>query len=304
MAQRSKLKRRSDDLVRYKGPTAAVDNEILDQAYLTANGGDAILRVFDHEKDHVIAQPLTRLKSAVLAGGTTWIVPHFAPAWLESGDTVAVYIGGGIDEGTRWEQHVVTTVTAGTNQDTAGTNFHSLAMATGVTEALPAGTPLRLVTKAAGSTQLPVETREFRIDARPFDAGDQIELDATTAAEVLTMSGGPATVYASQDGAEALDQPWVGTVIVTGATAGAVHPGARVRRKIQTDITMAEYGDPSTLAAWTALPNGGGFGGNVPDTWVEVRTGMVLELETNFDGGSADLVDIRSLLADVIEDRT
>jgi hypothetical protein len=303
MSQRSKLKRRSDDLIRYQGPISAVDDVVLDQTYLTANGGTAIMRVFDHKKDHVIAAALTRLNDAVLAGGDGWKIPHMAPTWIESGDTVEVFIDGGIDKGTRWERHVVTTVTAGTNQDTAATNFHTLAMATFVTEAMPAGTPLRLVTKAAGSTKIPVEVREFRIDVQPLSSGDQIELDATTAVEVLTMTGGPAEIYASESGAVSW-LAFVGSVIVTGATAGAADAGSRIRRKIQTDITMSEYGDSTSKATWTAFPNGGGFAATVPDTWSEVETGMVLELETNFNGGAAGLVDIRSLLADVVEERT
>ena len=146
-----KAKRRSDSLRRYKGPLRTSDETILDQAYLTANGGSATMRVFDHDKEHEIDQPVTRLRSAVLAGGTSWEIPHFAPTWIENGDTIEVYVEDGIDEGTRWEQHVVTTVTPGTNQETAGTNFHTLTMASGVTEALPAGAPIRLVTKAAGA---------------------------------------------------------------------------------------------------------------------------------------------------------
>ena len=114
------------------------------------------------------------------------------------------------------------------------------------------------------------------------DQLDGLSLRDRTASRVF---GG---VRATEDGAPAANHPDDPQVILGNALNQAASVGRRVRVKIGSDVTMAEFpsggavGYPDPVA-WKAS---GGFSGAIADTQVGLAIGDLIEIEVHFDGGA------------------
>lgn len=277
------VRRYASNLVRYKGPTKLSGNTVLD----AVAGATSLLRVFDVSKQQHLIAATTRLRTDVAASVDTWLIPHIVPAWIEAGDTVSIIT----DTGVRHETGI-TSLVAGTDEDTPATNFDTVTVDTAATTKCSEGNRITLLTKGTSGVIYPVEVLQTN-----FAQGDAVEIETNTPA---TLHGTTVSLMqktkSTEDGEIASEQLERTVLTLALASTVGVSVRRRLRRKIGADITMADYGVTPHVAGAADW----GWEGTISDSLVGLEEGDLLQLEVHFDGG-AGLIDIESLVEPVVE---
>lgn len=283
------IRRRSDNLIRWKGPTRASDGTVLNQAYLTANGGTIVMRVYEERMTYEVVELTTRLRADVAAGAVTLTVPHCALQVFATGDQVEVQNDTG-----EFEQRQIT-FAAGTDESTPATNFDTLTIP-GLGEAASAGNLVRLTKRATAAPNLAVVALGSGTQI-PFNTCE-IETDVPNVFDNEIIARMARTQW-TEDGALAANQPNFALMHFIGTTVGAISPGRKIRRRVDgtVDVTMTEYGTEPT---WTDLPAGGGFEATFADDLLDIETGALLRLAFILSGIPA-LEAVTSILETVVD---
>lgn len=277
------MRRYASNLVRYKGPTKVSGDTVLN----AAAGATSLLRVFDVSKQQHLRAATTRLRTDVAASVDIWLIPHIVPAWIEAGDTVTIIT----DTGVRHETSI-TSLVAGTDEDTPATNFDTVTVGTAATTPCSEGNGITLLTKGTTGVIYPVEVLQTG-----FAQADAVEIETNTPG---TLHGTTVSLVqktkSTEDGEIAPEQPERTVLTLALASTVAVSVRRRLRRKIGGDITMAEYG----VTPHVAGADDWGWEGTISDSLVGLEEGDLLQLEIHFNGG-AGLIDIESLVEPVVE---
>jgi hypothetical protein len=280
------LIRGADNRIEYRGPVKASDNSMLDNAGASATG---LIRLFNERKEHLVAAAQTRLRADVAVSGSTFLIPHIIPAWLDNGDTISIVT----DEGQTWET-TISSYTAGTGKSTPSTNFDTIVVDGTVPGACAAGAIITLKTKVAVSKHFPVITK-----TEEMEPGDVCEIESDTGISddetIFTIR----VTQSSEDGETAANQAEykVVTFVAKNTQPVSTNVPRRIRVKIGADITMDEYPVPPVAATWIVS---GGFEAVIPDTLLGPEHGDLFRIECHFNGG-AGLQKIISILEPVVE---
>ena len=285
------ITRGADNLVRVLGPTKKSDGTALDNSNESAT---SVFRLFYEHKEHSTVEAKTRLRTAIVASGAIWEIPHIVPLWLEAGDTLSILTDAG-----ELHETTIVSIAVGTDKDTESTNFDTLTMTAGPSTGCEIGAPITLKIKATTALILPAEAKN-----QEFESGDTLEFHTDTAVlDVLTLST-VRTTQSSEGGETAPDQSEYKVLTVAGGTTAPITTNAlrRIRCKLGADISMSEFptggaGTPPVDATWVLS---GGFSGSIEDTKLGLEIGDLMRVEVHFNGG-AGLQSIVSTLEPVVE---
>lgn len=291
-----RLKRESDNLVRYVGPYSKSANLPMD----VANYAGALVNMSLYAEDYEmrVEQAWVRNRAVLSAGATAFTSPHFSRHFLQTGDDIYW-----IDpDGTEQIRQGIT-VTAGTDQTTPATNFDTISWAGTPTRLeLPIGHKFFLLRKGPNADKFPVSSKKKLFEAY-IDSGITLELETEVPGTLITST--PSTllpsqaIVATEDGDIAENQEVFDILDVGAGGASNVDPGRRIRVKLGPTIVMTEY----PVGTHVAGNDDWGWEGTVPDllgNFAEVRAGDLVRIVVTLSG-VAGLQDVESILAKVVE---
>ena len=279
MADPRLLRRGSDTLIRYVGPT----NTSSGAAIPSGGGVSSTLRLFDTGREGMFIVGKTRLRTAVALGATALQVPSFRTLYFfEASDTIEV----DLDDGT-----VHTSVLASIDPLMS---YDTLNLGTPMANAAAAANEIRLIRKGVAGTRFPAIA--FK---KPWEIGDTVEIETNTVGTFATSTVlqfreiTPYELAAEATPTPALNQPLFYILIVAPAFGAAINAYRKIRCKLGNDITMTQYGTA------VAGADDWGWEGLIPDTLANLRPGQTLEAEVRFNGG-AGLADVKTLRLPVV----
>lgn len=271
--------RRSDNLLRFKGPVDVLNNTAI------SAGATCTFNLYDERKQGKVAPFVTRARQSAAAGQPDIEVPYFVPEMIVAAGPVfrIVYDNG--------SEELLTMLSKAT---TLGNLYETLTFSSNLSYAIDTGTKLYLE-QFAGS-YVPVVFP----DQEP-DIGDTVEFELSDFTTQQDTVDGTHYSYAQERAPGDDDLPEAANqneYRVLEVAAGIAPPDSllvhsRVRTLVAGPLTANLYGTPAVGSdEW-------GYAAILPDT-TALEVGQKLRVEVSFDGG-AGLAWSESWVEEVVE---